>query len=108
MVKSKRLRLATMVFIVFIAITITGCSTEKNDEKKELPKFLKEEIETQKKIKEEQQSLQNFSKETQIIDGVQTAYISWGKLNYEPAVIKIKRDMPTKIIADTSRLQGCF
>ena len=46
--------------------------------------------------------------ETKMVDGVQVATLSWGKLNYEPAAIKLKANVPAKIIADTDRLQGCF
>ena len=46
--------------------------------------------------------------ETKMVDGVQVATLSWGKLNYEPQVIKLKANVPAKIVADTDRLQGCF
>ena len=46
--------------------------------------------------------------ETKIVDGVQVATLSWGKLNYEPEIIRLKANVPAKIVADTERLQGCF
>src|SRR3989344_9198302 len=44
----------------------------------------------------------------QIIDGVQAVTLTWGKFNYEPAVIRVKSNMPVRITADLTRLQGCF
>src|SRR3989338_1716848 len=44
----------------------------------------------------------------QIIDGVQAVRLTWGKFNYEPAVIRVKSNMPVRITADLTRLQGCF
>ena len=44
----------------------------------------------------------------QIIDGVQAVGLTWGKFNYEPAVIRVKSNMPVRITADLTRLQGCF
>lgn len=44
----------------------------------------------------------------QIIDGVQAVTLTWGKFNYEPAVIVVKSNMPVRITADLTRLQGCF
>ncbi len=44
----------------------------------------------------------------QIQDGVQVVTLSWGKLNYEPEVIRVKKDMPVRIIGDMKRLTGCY
>ena len=44
----------------------------------------------------------------QEIDGVQTVTLSWGKLNYNPETITVTAGKPVKIIADLTRLQGCF
>lgn len=46
--------------------------------------------------------------EAREVDGVQEVTLSWGKLNYNPEVIKVKKGKPVRIIADTSRLAGCF
>ena len=39
---------------------------------------------------------------------MQVFTLSWGKLNYNPEVITVKKGRPVKIVADTKRLQGCF
>lgn len=84
-----------LIFVLFIAsctgTATTDASRDQND-RRDLRNFPKE----------------AQIKEAQIIDGVQVAYLAWGKLNYEPSVIKLKSGMPAKIIADTERLQGCF
>lgn len=81
---------ALLVFVLFIASCTGTANTNTNQNQND------------------GQDLQNFPKETQIVDGVQVAYLTWGKLNYEPPVVKLKSGMPAKIIADTERLQGCF
>ena len=43
-----------------------------------------------------------------ITGGVQIAKLSWGKLNYEPEVIRFRANSASRIVADTDRLQGCF
>ena len=43
-----------------------------------------------------------------LLNGVQEATLSWGKLNYNPEKIVVQKDIPVKITADTERLQGCF
>lgn len=43
-----------------------------------------------------------------ILNGIQEVTLSWGRLNYVPEVIAVKKDMPVRITADTARLQGCF
>ena len=50
----------------------------------------------------------NSVKEAEMKDGVQTVTLSWGRLNYAPEVIKLKQGIPAKIIADTTRLTGCY
>ncbi|HLG24292.1 MAG TPA: cupredoxin domain-containing protein [Candidatus Nanoarchaeia archaeon] len=50
----------------------------------------------------------NFKPGVEMINGVQVASLSWGKFNYEPAVIKLKAGIPTKLVIDPERLQGCF
>lgn len=42
------------------------------------------------------------------VNGFQEVSLSWGKLNYNPEIIKVKKGIPVRIIADTSRLLGCF
>ena len=46
--------------------------------------------------------------EAKMINGIQEVTLSWGKLNYNPEIILVKKDIPVKITADTDRLQGCF
>lgn len=41
-------------------------------------------------------------------DGVQEVTLSWGKFNYNPEVISVKKDLPVRIKADLARLSGCF
>ncbi len=42
------------------------------------------------------------------IDGVQTVTLSLGKFNYNPETITVSVGKPVKIIADLTRLRGCF
>ena len=51
---------------------------------------------------------ENNAQTTDIIDGFQQVKLSWGKLNYEPSEIRLKNNIPVKIIADTNRLTGCY
>ncbi|MFA4887082.1 MAG: cupredoxin domain-containing protein [Candidatus Nanoarchaeia archaeon] len=44
----------------------------------------------------------------EIKDGVQEVVLSWGKLNYAPQEIVVKKDIPVRITADLKRLKGCF
>lgn len=51
--------------------------------------------------------------ETQVQDavinnGVQEIDLSWGKFNYAPEAIRVKKGRPVKITADTQRLTGCY
>lgn len=55
------------------------------------------------------------STETEQIETEQTSSaaaqevtLSWGKLNYNPDTITVSAGQPVKIIADLTRLQGCF
>ncbi|MDO8598797.1 MAG: cupredoxin domain-containing protein [bacterium] len=41
-------------------------------------------------------------------DGVQRVALSFGQFNYTPDTIRVKRDVPVEISADTQKLQGCF
>lgn len=50
----------------------------------------------------------NFKPGVEIVDGKQIARLSWGKLNYEPSTLRLKAGIPTKLIIDPERLQGCF
>lgn len=43
-----------------------------------------------------------------ITNGVQEIDLSWGKFNYAPEAIRVKKGMPVKITADTQRLTGCY
>ncbi len=45
---------------------------------------------------------------TRMVGNVQVIDLSWGKLNYFPQVMVVKKDIPLRIVGDTSRLQGCF
>lgn len=56
------------------------------------------------------QNIQNTNAEdvVQEIDGVQTVTLSWGKFSYNPNIITVTAGKPVKIIADLTRLQGCF
>lgn len=39
---------------------------------------------------------------------VQEVKLSWGKFNYEPEVITVKKGIPVHIVGDLDRLKGCF
>lgn len=39
---------------------------------------------------------------------VQTIYLSAVGINYSPAVIKVKQNVPVRIVADMQNLQGCL
>lgn len=51
---------------------------------------------------------ENPSQEVIIVEGVQEVTLSWGKFNYAPEVITVKKDMPVRIKADLHRLDGCY
>ena len=55
-----------------------------------------------------QSDLDNQEVSATIEDGVQVAQLGWGKFNYAPSVIHLKKGIPAKIIADPNKLQGCF
>ncbi len=57
---------------------------------------------------QEASSAPQISGETVLADGVQHVRLSWGKFNYEPAVITVKKDVPVRIEADMQRITGCF
>ncbi|HLC33207.1 MAG TPA: cupredoxin domain-containing protein [Candidatus Nanoarchaeia archaeon] len=46
--------------------------------------------------------------EAELVNGVQIVNLSWGKFNYAPDTIRLKQKIPVKIVADTTRLTGCF
>ena len=86
---------------IVIIIVVLGLAIFKLVSSKENPKDLQ--------TIEQQGPKEIFTqKETRIENGVQIVELSWGRLNYNPEVIKVKHDMPVKIIADTERLTGCF
>src|SRR3990172_11958978 len=43
-----------------------------------------------------------------IVNGVQEVTLGWGKFNYAPEVITVKKEMTVRITADLQRLSGCF
>lgn len=43
-----------------------------------------------------------------IVNGIQEVTLGWGKFNYAPEIITVKKDMPVRITADIQRLSGCF
>ena len=55
-----------------------------------------------------QELSQSIPLEAQMVNGVQQVTLSWGKLNYNPQEIVVKKDIPVKITADLDRLRGCF
>ena len=44
----------------------------------------------------------------EVKDGVQEVTLSWGKLNYSPEEVVVKKGIPLRITADLKRLKGCF
>ena len=40
--------------------------------------------------------------------GVQVVNLSMGSGNYTPEVIRVKKGIPVRIVADLSKVQGCF
>ena len=46
--------------------------------------------------------------QAKVVNGVQEVTLGWGKFNYAPEVITVKKDMPVRITADIQRLSGCF
>ena len=51
---------------------------------------------------------QPVSVEAKLVNGIQEIGLSWGKFNYNPGTMIVKKDVPVKITADLDRLQGCF
>lgn len=43
-----------------------------------------------------------------VVNGVQEVTLGWGKLNYAPEFITVKKGMPVRLTADVKRLSGCF
>ncbi len=43
-----------------------------------------------------------------IVNGVQEVTLGFGKFNYNPSTIVVKKGIPVKITADLTRLTGCF
>lgn len=41
-------------------------------------------------------------------DGVQRVPLSFASFNYSPSTIRVKRGVPVEIVADTTKLTGCF
>lgn len=41
-------------------------------------------------------------------DGVQRVALSFGKFNYTPDTIRVRRGIPVELTADTTKLSGCF
>ena len=81
-------KMKTLIAVLFMAIFIIGCTSNVG---------ITQTTQEQKTVLE-----------TKMVDGVQVATLSWGKFNYEPQAIKLKANVPAKIVADTDRLQGCF
>lgn len=48
------------------------------------------------------------SVQAEVVNGVQEVTLSWGKFNYNPQEIIVKKDIPVKLRGDMQRLQGCF
>jgi len=44
----------------------------------------------------------------ELVDGVQVVRLGFGRLNYDPSVIRVKAGIPVRIVADSERLSGCF
>ena len=38
----------------------------------------------------------------------QEVFLSWGVYDYKPKVIRVKKDIPVRLTADTDRLTGCY
>jgi len=53
-------------------------------------------------------SAQAAATEAKVVNGVQEVTLGWGKFNYNPEVISVKKGMPVRITADLDRLGGCF
>ena len=58
--------------------------------------------------KETTEIIETVSVEAKMNNGVQEAELSWGKFNYNPQEITVKKGIPVHILGDTERLQGCF
>ena len=82
----------TILFCMFliVALFIAGCKTSPHV------------ISTSKTLND------NEVMEAKMENGVQTATLSWGQLNYQPSTIKLKEGVKARITADTDRLQGCY
>ena len=78
-------KLAVLIVIVFI----TGCSSQAT-------------------VSQKPAAISGEAMEATMVDGVQQITLSWGRLNYAPEIMKLKQGVPAKIIADTTRLTGCY
>ncbi|MBI5398585.1 cupredoxin domain-containing protein [Candidatus Woesearchaeota archaeon] len=96
--ENKLLTKLIMLFVVVAAIAFAGCASK-------LPPAAQT---SQVQTTSEQSGGSAIVVDAKQVNGIQEASLSWGKLNYNPEVIKVKKGLPVRIIADTARLQGCF
>lgn len=86
---------------IFLFFFLNACSSENS-----LDSYISEQPLEEKTTETTSNPVQENTVEE--IEGVQTVTLSWGKLNYNPEVIRVSAGKPVKIIADLNRLRGCF
>ena len=86
-----------LFIVVFILLLVGSCSEKESS----LDSYASGEESTAS-------STQNTASTVQDIDGIQTVTLSWGKFNYNPETITVSAGKPVRIIADLTRLNGCF
>lgn len=89
--------------LLFIFLFLNACSSEKGVS---LDNYIASENDgSSQEALQEEKTGENTVQEN---DDVQTVTLSWGKLNYNPETITVTAGKPVKIIADLTRLRGCF
>ena len=82
-------KIFTYLLIIIILFVLFGCTSNNNKDSNNIFN-------------------EGTTYEAKVNNGIQEVKLSWGKFNYNPSKIIVKKDLPVKIIADTDRLQGCY
>ena len=96
---------AGIIVFAILIFTLSGCT--KNQGSSSGVNSFENSLEKNSVEKADEKTEQSVA-QAQIVNGVQKITLSWGKLNYNPEIMKVKQAMPVQITADTERLQGCF
>lgn len=91
----------TMIIMTALLFVLAGCSQDKTTTSLDS-------YSSQKDTSTKDTTITTSQNTVQEIDGFQTVTLSWGKFNYNPETITVSAGKPVRIIADLTRLSGCF